>query len=274
MWTSQKPRRNGLGTCLSRQLAFPAAPSFIHLGWRKGLKDGKQIPIVPGYCKMSVVAASDLDEAFERWRSALIDALDSPGNVLSWQERRYKLADQVGQILVSAAPSSTPLADHVVYGVYVSGSGLLYVGQTEDAKRRLRDLPIGESHHLATTVPPEIWERVIVIQWTSLLPRISAQEAQAAERLGPLTCGLAIEHLLQVAFRPVLNSRRRSANAGWVTRNIESSRSRGAVASSQLPELFSNVRSQWDMLASAEPRGDGNPVIYMDCGRVVFPGIL
>lgn len=121
---------------------------------------------------------------------------------------------------------------------------LLYVGQTKDAKRRLRDLPIGESHHLATTVPPEIWERVIVIQWPNLLLRISAQEAQAAERLGLFTCGLAVEYLLQVAFRPVLNSRRRSTNAGWITRNIESSRSRGAVASLQLPELSARcVRS-------------------------------
>jgi hypothetical protein len=223
---------------------------------------------------MGIVPASDLDEAFERWRSALVDVLDSPGNVLRWQERRYTLADQVGQLLVSAAPSGTPVTDHVVYGVYVKGGGLLYVGQTENAKRRLRDLPIGESHHLATTVPPEIWERVIVIQWPRLLPQISAQESQAAERLGPATCSLAIEYLLQVAFRPLLNSRRRSSNVGWVTRNIEASHSRGAVASRQLPELFSEVRAQWDTLASAEPQGECKPVIYMNYGRVVFPSIL
>jgi hypothetical protein len=71
-----------------------------------------------------------LDEVFGRWRSALVDALDSPVNVLCWQERRYKLADQVGQILVGAAPSGTLVTDHVVYGVHVSGGGLLYVGQT------------------------------------------------------------------------------------------------------------------------------------------------
>jgi hypothetical protein len=64
-----------------------------------------------------VLTASDLDNAFERWRIAFLDALNSPGNVMSCQDRRYRLAHQVGQLLVDASPDGPPVTDHVVYGV-------------------------------------------------------------------------------------------------------------------------------------------------------------
>lgn len=217
------------------------------------------------------MTATDLDGAFERWQSALTDALNSPESVMAWQDRRYVFAHRLGQLLVGAAPDGPQVTDHVVYGIYVRGGGLLYVGQTEDAKRRLRDLPVGESHHVANTVPPETWERVVVVQWPSLVGRIPAQETQAVEQLGPSTCGLAIEYQLQVAYQPVLNSRRRSTAGGWTVRNMKSSRSRGARASSQLAALFGEVSAQWDMLASAQQR-DGHAVLCSDSGRVVFPG--
>ena len=143
------------------------------------------------------------DEAFGRWRAAMRDSLVSAERVLAWQDRRYRFAHQVGQLLTSPArPEAVRVAGHVVYGVYVAGAGLLYVGQTGDAKRRLRDLPVGESHHLATMVPPETWERVIVVQWPNLLPGVRGSERLSAEQLGHETCGLALEHLLQVTYRP------------------------------------------------------------------------
>jgi hypothetical protein len=118
-------------------------------------------------------------DAFGRWRAAMLDSLASPERVLAWQDRRYLFAHQVGQLLTSPArPDATPVTGHVLYGVHVGGAGLLYVGQTRNAKRRLRDLPVGESHHLATTVPPETWERVIVIQWPNLLS--SAGDSEGA----------------------------------------------------------------------------------------------
>jgi hypothetical protein len=224
---------------------------------------------------MSVVTAGDLDDAFDRWRNALLDALDSPDKVMSWQDRRYQFAFQVGQLLVSAStPDTAPVTGHVVYGVYVNGGGLLYVGQTGNARRRLRDLPVGESHHLATTVPPETWERVIVIQWPNLLAQLPAQEAQAATELGLTNCGLAMEYLLQITYRPVLTARRRSTGGGWSARRIDASRSRGATSSAQLPQLFNTVRAQWDALTKALPGEDGQPIVHSDAGRVVFPGSL
>ena len=90
---------------------------------------------------------------------------------MSWPGRTAGTSSPIrsDRLLVDSGPGIPPVSDHAVYGVYVTGAGLLYVGQTRDARRRLRDLPVGESHHLATTVPPEIWERVLVIQWPALI---------------------------------------------------------------------------------------------------------
>jgi hypothetical protein len=218
---------------------------------------------------------SPADEAFGRWRTAMLDSLSCPERVLSWQDRRYRFAHQVGQLLTNPAPpDAAPVTGHVVYGVYVAGAGLLYVGQTSNAKRRLRDLPVGESHHLATTVPPETWERVIVIQWPDLLPNVRNSEALVAEQLGHQTCGLTLEHLLQVTYRPVLTARRRSGTGKWAARRIDSSRSRGAVNSGRLPHLFNAVRAVWDQLADASSSGDGDPAVHTDVGRVIFPGLM
>jgi hypothetical protein len=213
------------------------------------------------------------DEAFGHWRTAMLDSLGSPERVLAWQDRRYRFAHQVGQLLTNPARADTvPVTGHVVYGVYVAGAGLLYVGQTSDAKRRLRDLPVGESHHLATTVPPETWDRVIVVQWPDLLPGLRDSEGLVAEQLGHQTCGLALEYLLQVTYHPVMTARRRSGTGEWAARRIYSSRSRGAVNSGRFPGLFNAMRTVWDQLAETPSPGDGDPAVHADAGRVIFPG--
>ncbi len=218
---------------------------------------------------------SPADEAFRRWRAAMLNSLASPERVLAWQDRRYHFAHQVGQLLTNPArPYAAPVTGHVVYGVYVASAGLLYVGQTGDAKRRLRDLPVGESHHLATTVPPETWERVIVVQWPDLLCGVRDSERLVAHELGSETCGLALEYLLQVTYRPVMTARRRNGTGEWAARRIDSSRSRGAVNSSRLPGLFKAVGAAWDQLADMPSQGDSDPAIHADAGRVIFPGRL
>jgi hypothetical protein len=228
-----------------------------------------------GAPELTGMDTSPADEALGRWRAAMLDSLASPERVLAWQDRRYRFAHQIGQLLISPArPDAAPVAGHVVYGVCVAGAGLLYVGQTVNAKRRLRDLAVGESHHLATTVPPETWERVIVVQWPDLLPGVGDSDELAAQQLGHQICGLALEHLLQVTYRPVMTGRRRSGAGEWVVRHIDSSRSRGAVNSSQFPALFKAVRGAWDQLADAASPEDGDPAIHADAGRVIFPGLI
>jgi hypothetical protein len=224
---------------------------------------------------MADVDSSPADGVFRRWHAAMLDSLASPARVLAWQDSRYRFAYQLGQLLTGPESlGAAPVTGQVVYGIYVNGAGLLYIGQTGDAKRRLRDLPVGESHHLATTVPPETWARVIVIQWPVLLPSAPAAEVVTAEQLGHQICGLAMEHLLQVTYRPVMTTRRRTAAGEWTTRHIDQSRSRGATNSGQFPGLFKAVRSVWDDLARTPCPEGGHPVIHMDAGRVTFPALL
>jgi len=221
---------------------------------------------------MTVQAA---DEALVRWRTAVEDALRSPADVMAWQDRRYQFAYQVGQLLTSAVdPANRQVAGHVLYGVTIAGAGLVYIGQSADARRRLRDLPVGESHHLATTVPPEAWTRVLVVEWPTLLSKIPAAEARTIDGLGHDTCGLALEHRLQLAYRPVLSARRRGNLGQWKTRNLDDSRSRGALAADQLPMLFLAVTRAWQVLANMRLPSVGPPVSCTDNGRVLFPHSL
>ena len=216
--------------------------------------------------------SSPVEDAFAQWQNALLNLLNSPQRVLAWQDRRYHFAHQIGQLLSN--PSKTgadPVTGHVVYGVYVSGAGLLYVGQTGDARRRLRDLPVGESHHVAGTVPPETWERIVLVEWPKLLTSISAPEKAAAEQAGRQVCGLAMEYLLQVTYHPVMAGRRRTGTGQWVERNLDRSQSRGAISSGQFPELFGALRAAWDRLAQIP---DAEPVAYLPTGRAIFPRLL
>jgi hypothetical protein len=221
------------------------------------------------------VDTSPPNDAFERWRNALLDLLHDPASIMAWQDRRYRFAYDVGQLLVGPArPDAAPLAGPALYGVWVSGGGLLYIGQTSNARRRLQDLPVGESHHLATTVPPETWERVVVVQWPSLQAGLPPREARVADRLGLRACGLAMEHRLQMTYRPVMTARRRGAAGDWRTRNLDSSRSLGAVSSAELPGLFRAVHDLWERLAGISEPGSGQPASYLEGGRVVFPASL
>jgi len=46
------------------------------------------------------------------------------------------------------------------------------------------------------------------VQWPDLLPGVPGSERLISEQLGHETCGLALEHLLQVTYRPVMSARR------------------------------------------------------------------
>jgi hypothetical protein len=75
-----------------------------------------------------------------------------------WRKQRYAFAHRGGTFLIEAHPPTPVALGPALYSVYLVGTGLWYVG-----------LPIGESHHLAVSVPPELWTRVIVFQCTELL---------------------------------------------------------------------------------------------------------
>ncbi|MFJ2009845.1 hypothetical protein ACIQJ8_28055 [Streptomyces globisporus] len=213
------------------------------------------------------------DEAYRKWRASLATLLADASLLAHWQERRYQFAHRVGALLTEPQADGIATAGPVLYGVFASGAGLCYVGQTQEAERRLRDLPVGESHHLANTVPPELWERVVVIRWPLLLPAAPAEERSLAAEIGLSVCGLALEHLLQVKTAPPLNSRRRRATGDWQPRNLAHSRSRGAVHSQSMPGLGELTLAAWAELSEAEAPTH-SAVVDIKIGRVVFPSAL
>ena len=223
----------------------------------------------------TTVSHASVDRAFVQWLSALRTATGNADDLRLWQERRFRFAHQLGQLLSGPAdPCLRPVAGHALYGVYLDGGIPVYIGQTREAQRRLRDLPIGESHHLGTTVPAEIWERIVVVQWPELLDRTTPQERGVANRLGLDVCGLALEHLFQLSLRPVLTARRRTADGTWSERRPQTSHSKGAIHSSSVASLFAAVQRAWNILAAEPTTHNRRAASYAEFGRVVFPQIL
>ncbi|MET7417915.1 hypothetical protein [Dactylosporangium sp. NPDC005555] len=199
--------------------------------------------------------------AFVEWQRALHVLTSDEAAAREWRRLRYRFAHRLGEALVGSADSEQEVKGPVLYGVWLHW-GLLYIGQTLEAQRRLRDLPIGESHHLATTFPPEIWHRVVVIEW-SKLPEATALIAEFSLDL----IGLALEHGMQVRLRPLVNSERRTSAGGWRLVDWERSQSRGARAAVQIDMLLGAVQNLWDEAAKQRPGSIVSPVAY----RVIFP---
>lgn len=193
------------------------------------------------------------------WLESLDTLTASRDAARAWREQRYQFAYRVGEALIHAGDNGTSISGPVVYGVWLRW-GLLYVGQTIDARRRLRDLPIGESHHLANTFPPELWERIIVIAWHRLT---SARELLT--RLGPKPIGLALEHRLLLHGAPLVNSSRRTTQGRWRAVDWSRSRSVGARAT-DVEKLFSQVRALWVAAEQSNVDGDA-PSDVVRCVR-------
>ncbi|MCP2343157.1 hypothetical protein [Actinomadura rupiterrae] len=216
-------------------------------------------------------AEADDEAHYGQWRASLAALIATPEALMEWQNRRYRFAHAVGRMLADPACGQPALQGPVLYGVYLSGVGLAYVGQTSDARRRLKDLPIGESHHLGMTVPPELWEKVVVIQWPVLVPTLAKAHQRAVSSLGTEVVGLALEHLVQVDRRPPLNARKRALDGTWRDRRLETSKSRGATHAQLVAPLHQAVSDAWQALETAQCPESMPPVQATPAGRAVFP---
>jgi hypothetical protein len=210
-------------------------------------------------------------DPYVTWRQALGELTRDHLRFAAWRERRYTFAHRVGKLLVEAHPPAPVVTGPALYGVYVAGCGLCYIGQTQDAWRRLRDLPIGESHHLAATVPPELWTRVIVVHWTELLGELAPVERNAAtEDKG--SCGKALEYLLHRYYHPVINCYTRTVSGTYRERSPERSMSKAARDSKHFSELFETVLTIWSEFAVAPSTCQaGDTGVYERYGRAIFP---
>lgn len=206
-------------------------------------------------------SGEERDAAFEIWRTQLRTLTRSEADARDWRHRRYRFAHRLGERLVGATEGAAAVTGPAVYGVWL-GCGLIYVGQTQDAQRRLRDLPIGESHHLANTFPPEIWDRVVLIAWPKL------QAAALVASVPTSVVGLALEHALQRELQPLANASRRRADGTFADVNWATSRSEGARRSAEVGPLFDAVSREWKRAASLATD------TVSDAVRVVCPANL
>lgn len=177
---------------------------------------------------------------YEAWLDAVRSLTASRSTSQGWRERRWRFAWELGSALVAETPQHPVVSGPALYGVWLPW-GSLYVGQTLDGFRRLRDLPVGESHHLATTFPPEIWERIAVVSWARL-----PEATSLVEEFGARAVGLALEYGLQSNEHALANSARRAGSGGWRAVNLAASRSLGARTVGHVEPLLTRVLHLWD----------------------------
>lgn len=193
------------------------------------------------------VVIPEPETAFQAWTRSISALTDSADSSRLWRERRYRFAHQLGEALVGPKDGLASISGPAVYGVLLAWR-LLYIGQTTDAARRLRDLAVGESHRLGNTFPPETWHRIVVIAWLQL-PGVQ----EAAQRHDEKTIGLALEHCLQQWAQPLANEARRTSGGTWRHIDRSVSTSRGAAASRDITELFGQVTDLWTAAEAGRP---------------------
>lgn len=206
---------------------------------------------------------------------------------LDFLDRRYAYTAAVAQALTRHLPASDDGEDDALYGVWLGPlAEPVYIGQTEHARRRLWDLPVGESHHLANSFPPETWGRVVVVRWHDLVERGISQlhprylhlltrlqrEKRIPRRKANLVggVGLAFEYLLQREYNPVFNATRKQRDGTRKLVHRDKSRSVGAVLAPHVADLFEEVHAAWRDAALTP--ADGRDVAAVGgYAHVVFP---
>lgn len=155
-----------------------------------------------------------------------------PGSAQPWRERRYAFAHRLGEALVAQAPDSGNFTGPVVYGGWLNW-GLLIRGSDYGWSATPARSPVGENHHLSNTIPPELWEKVVVITWpTSLSAMNPSRRLESARPTSRWSTSSRLRpgHLSSGA--------RRRRDGGWRAVNHETSRSAGATAAGNVASLF------------------------------------
>ncbi len=220
-------------------------------------------------------------------------ATRTPELALSYQETRYRfLAELAGHIAGLTVSGSLNNWGPVVYGVWLHKHKTpVYIGQSMKGQRRLWDLPIGESHHLGFTFPPETWGRVVVVAWwhimaTNLLLRAQVltdvagalginldnlDEARVPETVTELdkVIGTGLEYRLQLSEKPLFNLRRKTRNGSLRDVGLKDLRSKGAGLGPSIDKIYDAVNSEWNYLKKL-PSKRGMAQQGSSFGNVIF----
>ena len=216
---------------------------------------------------------------YEGWVQSVRNLTQDQQAALDYREMRSSVAAAIATAILRAAIGASQSPDSegtqtqpVVYGVWLAGhapEAPVYIGQTTDSGRRLWDLPVGESHHLANTFPPEIWSHVVVVRWPEVLESYGGDLGIQPIDFG--TVGLALEYALQCEFSPLMNVWRKNRDGRLVPARLNASRSVGAgIASTKefqgFFEQFVTVWREWIDCDSRSAEWEAG-----DYGGVAFP---
>ena len=202
----------------------------------------------------------------------------------SFRENRYAFNHRLASRLVENLPERG--LDQVIYAVHLTGDHPrpAYLGTSTGGHRRLCDLPVGESHHLSNTYPPETWERVQILHWRQVLDRegfdLRALEAQVAEHYPAKPgealklIGMGIEFMFQTETMPELNVRIKLGGGGFREVGLGRSGSRQAlIAGRWMKPIFPLLLDYW-MRLQAEAGAYSGPAMHTQTGSVVFPAFI
>jgi hypothetical protein len=206
-----------------------------------------------------------MEHSQTQWLEAIRRMTATPQAAAGYLDRRLSFTTSVAELLSHA----DSVYDRLVYGVWLEGhDDPIYIGQTTEGRRRLWDLPIGESHHLANSFPPEIWSRVVVVYWGKIL----AEKPELLTTNSSTAVGLGLEYLLQKQIQPLFNRRKKRRDGAWRDVRWAHSASIGAKAAPLLGPLFQDVVLEWNALSTVA--GADQAKIEKLFGRVVFPSLL
>ncbi|MDJ0841311.1 MAG: hypothetical protein QNK37_32675 [Acidobacteriota bacterium] len=179
--------------------------------------------------------------------------------------QRTRAATAVAQTIFQTLGIDRKQKIPALYAVWLCGHEQpVYVGQTLDMGRRLWDLPIGESHHLANSFPVEIWQAVKVLRWHDFPAHHKARELEeltqglivkpdkkksVREKKLDLM-GMALEYLFQLEYKPLFNMRKRKPDGSWRPVRLEKSKSAGAKTSRMMGDLWPLVHQTWRNMVS------------------------
>ena len=217
--------------------------------------------------------------AYENWVESVRSLTQTNQTALAYREMRSTVAAAIATVILRASTGGTPNPDderfgaqRVVYGVWLVGHEPefpIYIGQTSERGRRLWDLPIGESHHLANTFPPEIWSHVVVVRWPEVL-RAYGNDI-GIRSLDPDSIGFALEYALQRQFSPPMNTWRKNRDGTLAPVRLSASRSVGVVvaSSADFQGFFRCFLEVWSGLRNCE--SGHSEWETRDYGGVAFP---
>ena len=204
------------------------------------------------------------------WIASLHDLTSSLASTVEYRNLRASFASEVGRQIMSAASISQGRENYCIYGIWLDGHDTpIYIGQTMQAERRLWDLPIGESHHLANSFPPEIWKKIVIIRWYDALTEESSLQDLILAGISKGVIGLSLEYFLQSKYKPLVNCNRRRRDGKWQEKDIGKSKSRGSLMISDIATVCAEILDIW--LELSEIDVVDRVSVSHSFGGVVFP---